>query len=271
MKRTIYFMLTALAVLAASCSGTPKSMQTETHIFADTTRYCATSLSIELPTGSGAAESLIRDSLVAFLDGDVRRLGDGTALAGLKAYTTDNQEYAGCVEYYGKALSAALDSIAASDDPHYPWECSIGVSLTSQTESYAVFNCSDYLYMGGAHGGITGSGPHTFNLRTGKPVRKFISDAALMPLQDELKKGLLRYFSECGEELTENQMFEQLFIEDGIIPLPEYSLAPADSGLTFTYKEYEIAPYAVGMPSFTIPFEALEPFLTPEAREILAR
>ena len=37
----------------------------------------------------------------------------------------------------------------------------------------------------------------------------------------------------------------------------------------FTYQQYEIASYAAGMPEFTIPFEDLFPYLTPEAKALV--
>jgi hypothetical protein len=36
----------------------------------------------------------------------------------------------------------------------------------------------------------------------------------------------------------------------------------------FVYQQYEIASYAVGMPSFTVAYDKLLPYLTPEARKV---
>ena len=66
-----------------------------------------------------------------------------------------------------------------------------------------------------------------------------------------------------------DELKESLFIEDGFIPLPSWPLYPSDEGLNFVYHQYEIASYAEGMPSFTVPYADIEPFLTPAARELL--
>jgi hypothetical protein len=39
--------------------------------------------------------------------------------------------------------------------------------------------------------------------------------------------------------------------------------------VTFVYQPYEIAPYAVGMPAFTIDFKEIRPYLTVTAQKLL--
>ena len=60
-----------------------------------------------------------------------------------------------------------------------------------------------------------------------------------------------------------------LFIDDRFIPLPSWPLYPSGDGLAFIYQQYEIASYADGMPSFTIPYADIEPYMTPEAKALL--
>lgn len=38
--------------------------------------------------------------------------------------------------------------------------------------------------------------------------------------------------------------------------------------MIFEYQQYEIAPYAAGMPSFKVHVNEVKPFLTPEARKV---
>ena len=61
------------------------------------------------------------------------------------------------------------------------------------------------------------------------------------------------------------------FMENGIVPLPSWTPYPGEDGLVFVYQQYEIASYAAGMPSFVIPYDRIQPFLTEEARRILSR
>ena len=59
-------------------------------------------------------------------------------------------------------------------------------------------------------------------------------------------------------------------IDGDIIPLPSWNPYPdGKGGLVFTYQQYEIASYAEGMPSFTIPVKEVVAFLSEDARRLL--
>ncbi|MCQ2145045.1 MAG: DUF3298 and DUF4163 domain-containing protein [Bacteroidales bacterium] len=268
-KRSLFIPILAASLLAASCAGVQEDFRTETISFADSTKYCSTTLSIELPSGLSPAESLIRDTLVAYLDRETRFVSYEDNKPQFESFAGDRSEVGECVEHYGKGLAVSANAIAAKEESYYPWEYQINIARTYETDRYVVFDCSNYIYLGGAHGGVTGAGPQTFDKATGVKVQKFITDSALMPLQQEFKKGLMQFFGETEEVQSEEQMMEFLFIEDGIIPIPSHQPAPCAEGLTFTYQQYEIAPYASGMPSFTLPFEVVEPYLTAEAKALL--
>lgn len=259
--------LFAAAMLLASCAGTSGGFRTECASFADSTKYCTTIMNVELPSGDSKAESLIRDTLVAYLDRECRNAGYREEEAQIESY--NGNDVKDCVDHYGKILACELNALATADESYYPWEYNIGISISRKTDKYVVFNCSNYVYLGGAHGGVSGAGPMTFSLATGEKIRHFIKDSALMPLQAELRKGVLSYFRECEEDMTEEDMMGQLFIEDGIIPLPAMQPEPSDNGLILTYQQYEIACYAAGMPSFCLPYELVAPYLTEEAKSIL--
>ena len=71
--------------------------------------------------------------------------------------------------------------------------------------------------------------------------------------------------------MAEEEMRERLQIEGDLIPLPAWTPYPTAEGLCFVYQQYEIASYADGMPSFTLPVDDVQAWLTPEARAILNR
>ena len=60
-----------------------------------------------------------------------------------------------------------------------------------------------------------------------------------------------------------------LQIEGEIIPLPANQPYLTPKGVAIEYKQYEIACYAAGMPSFVIPYDKARPFMTPEAKALL--
>ena len=69
--------------------------------------------------------------------------------------------------------------------------------------------------------------------------------------------------------MSEEELKEHLQLEGDLIPLPAWTPYPTADGLCFVYQQYEIASYADGMPAFTLPFDEVQPYLTPEARAIL--
>ena len=57
--------------------------------------------------------------------------------------------------------------------------------------------------------------------------------------------------------------------ESTTIPLPNTPPALTDKGISIIYQQYEIAPYAAGLPSFYIPYDKAADILTPAAKELI--
>lgn len=70
---------------------------------------------------------------------------------------------------------------------------------------------------------------------------------------------------------NDEQLLDMLTIEGGIdqLPLPFYDPCLTSEGFVFCYQQYEIAPYAMGMPAFTVSYEKILPYLTDEAKSLL--
>jgi len=79
--------------------------------------------------------------------------------------------------------------------------------------------------------------------------------------------GLKKYF-EVGtdEELSEHLLID---LKTGLLPPPETNPVFGKDGVTFTYQQYEIAAYAYGMPSVTVPYAAIRPYLSATAASLL--
>lgn len=85
--------------------------------------------------------------------------------------------------------------------------------------------------------------------------------------------GLKQYVESTGQKVNDDkQLAEVLFINNDVnyLPLPETPPYLTEKGMAFIYQPYEIAPYAVGSISFTIPYENLKPFLTETVNKLLA-
>lgn len=295
--KKIHTMLIALMglVIIALCSACDKTceqgLKTETVTMADSAKYANLTMKVELPMGSDAVSQAIRQQLITILG---ERLTHVTSFEGEQFYApftgnTNNAEE--MMGYYCKNTMSLLDSLATSDAndriryimedeelseeekanriAEIPgWEYEYRLELVADTTNYIVFLSQDYLYMGGAHGGVGGDGDLTFDKETGKLVKEFLNPACVADIQPLLIEGLLSYFAVEDEQITEDELFDILQIEGRQIPLPSFAPYPTKDGLVFVYQQYEIASYAVGMPSFTVAYDKLLPYLTPEARKV---
>lgn len=153
----------------------------------------------------------------------------------------------------------------------------IRLNKEAETDSYVTYHCFSYVYLAGAHGSTI---ERSFNIvkATGKKLSQVVDTARVKDLQPILRKGVLSYLNqqsgnesqtENEEQITDAQLNDYLFIENGIIPLPSSSPYLAKDGVHFIYQQYEIGPYVMGLVSFTVPLEKIKPYLTGEALKLL--
>ena len=153
----------------------------------------------------------------------------------------------------------------------------IRLNKEAETDSYVTYHCFSYVYLAGAHGSTF---ERSFNIvkATGKKLSQVVDTARVKDLQPILRKGVLSYLNqqsgnesqtENEEQITDAQLNDYLFIENGIIPLPSSSPYLAKDGVHFIYQQYEIGPYVMGLVSFTVPLDKIKPYLTGEAQKLL--
>ena len=82
-----------------------------------------------------------------------------------------------------------------------------------------------------------------------------------------IRDGLKEYW----EVKTDEELDDMLMDKDNfsVRPLPDCPPLFEKKGVTFVYNQYEIAPYATGLPSFTIPYEKLVPFMNATAKKLI--
>ena len=295
MKTMRKIFAVGLAVLAAAAcrpSG-GKDLQTETVNYEDSTAHADLSIQAELPVaGQGAAADRIRASLTEVMDGQLSHIGSYEEERLFPAFEGDFSKTESLVMYYrDKALEAIgqlsqedyderVNSIEENDgltdgqrkeilDEMPGWEYDFSLLKDRETDRYVVFLSQDYVYLGGAHGGVVGRGGLTFDKKEGALVEKMVDSANLDAVQPLLRKGLSQYFSDNEMEVAPEELDNILFLETGVIPFPAWTPYPSEEGLVFTYQQYEIAAYAAGMPEFTVPYADILPYLTPEAKALL--
>jgi len=164
----------------------------------------------------------------------------------------------------------------------------VRVFKLEEGEGYITYLSNSEGFMGGAHGYATSTGV-TFSKKSGQQIgyhtkynqqtEKFeIREQTLFsnPQSDELsqliKEGVRSYFQEFDTEVIDDEKLkDQLLSVDDVnhIPLPANAPIFTKKGLSFTYQQYEIAPYAAGMVNFDIAYDKVRPFLTAEAQALI--
>ncbi|MBR4166715.1 MAG: DUF3298 domain-containing protein [Bacteroidales bacterium] len=271
----------ALLLFAAVSCNHKNDLRAEIHDYSDSTAHSYLKVHIELPVPAKGVQSAIRGQLVNLLDERLSHItsyeqerfyppyeGDSDDTGKLLAYYQDRS-----LEIIGKMSQEDADERAKySEDDGWDapaWEYDFSLGKIVETEGYAVFQSQDYIYMGGAHGGVTGAGYLTFDKNDGHLVDPVIDPSQAEAMQPILVKGLTSYYEGFGETISPEELKDHLMIDGDIIPLPSWNPYPdGKGGLVFTYQQYEIASYAEGMPSFTIPVEEVVAFLSEDARRL---
>ena len=156
-----------------------------------------------------------------------------------------------------------------------------------ETDTYVTYMRTSEGYTGGAHGYFLAAGK-TFRKSDGKSfgykmeynraTEKFdITEQTLFKKSSSpqlyriIKEGAKRYFKDCEVTITnDEELAENLQVEDvNRIPLPSSPPYFTKDGLCFTYQQYEIACYAVGLVSFTVTYDKIRPLLTEEAAALI--
>lgn len=159
-------------------------------------------------------------------------------------------------EYQNANIARAEDN--AQDMEEAVMDNSFGISNSTQSAfsgfaykdaRYISFVQSEYEYWGGAHGMPYWVG-FTFDLQTGDEL--FLPDI-VDNSEEELKEIVTRYFEEMINQAPEN------FWDDAVDTVNETagfesSFYLTEEGITFYYGPYDLACYAAGFQSVTIPY-----------------
>lgn len=255
------------AIAFASCTESEKAvaneeLKTDSIKYEQKTKDTEVSLKVDFPTsGNPTLTNIIAEYISEQLGGTYA----GTLTQGDSI-----------LNYYGQAqrdsLMAERQDMGATPMP-YLYSCDI--KKDAETDKYVTYTCYTEIYLGGAHGSHMVEGT-TFRKADGRRfgydmLRNTDSDA----FHKLIKEGLIRYFN-TGTTLavkTDGELKNCLLVEDDVnyLPLPRTAPYLSKDGMTFIYQSYEIASYAAGMPTFTIPFDQVKPFLTETAKKMLGQ
>ena len=193
-------------------------------------------------------------------------------------YGGDIHEGQSLVDFFGKyGMEKMMSEVAAAEAdslPIFGMSNDLKVIQLYHTDKYITMTVGYYVFLGGAHGGFSCSGS-VFRKSDGHEMGWDIIDltkkSQLIAL---IQKGLLSYFSVNDE----NELFESLLLlddpdtaqdESAELPLPAMAPYFTPEGVCFVYQQYEIAPYAAGLPTVVIPFEQMRPLLSNDGLSLL--
>ena len=134
-----------------------------------------------------------------------------------------------------------------------------------KTDTYVTFSSNNYVYLGGAHGGTSVSDA-VFSLKTGEQFgwNMFVADS-LPALKEIIKNDLMtEYFKSKDAE----DFRDALLVNPDTLPLPSSSPYFLADGVHFVYQQYEIAPYAAGMPGCVVPYSRVMDMFTPAVKDL---
>lgn len=183
-------------------------------------------------------------------------------------YKGDRGGLQAMIDYYGEAHTDSLRSILKDGVPDYA-ELNYEATMDKIYESDKVvtYTLTTYLDFGGAHP-LTRETGATFSKEDGKLMTwDIVRSDRKAELNDVLKDMLKTYFDAGSDRKLAD--FLQGVKSVSELPLPSTSPYMTEKGYVVIYQQYEIAPYAMGMPGDTIPYNTLSPCLTEEAQKLI--
>ena len=178
------------------------------------------------------------------------------------------------VGYYADGTLAYLkQTLEGMQDEGIDWtptlEYDLSITKMADTTRYVSYEMKAYVFLGGAHGSSSYRVVHIAK-PSGKVIELTVDTLQTKALQPLLRKGVISYFHEMGErDVDDSNLDEHLLLMGDPIPVPACASYLAPDGVHFVYQQYEIAPYAVGLVSFTVPYAEIKKYLTPEARQLI--
>ena len=291
-SRYSFLAFAALCLLMVTGCNNPQHIRTKTYNYYSEKPHANLSMMVDMPVSTDGPAGEIRKGIIDIMDSQMSTVALYEEGRLFPKYSGDYSKTVPMIRYYLRSAGEAIKTRADADFEERAgyikedkdlteeqkkeyiedipgYEYNFQLTKESEAKNYVVFLSEDYVFTGGAHGGVTGQGSVTFDKRSGQRFSNFIKPGSLDAMQGLIVKGLVEYFADADGTVNENNLSDYLFLEGTTIPFPAWTPAPTKEGLCFTYQQYEIAAYAAGMPSFTIPYSEVRPFLTAEAIDLL--
>lgn len=252
-----------LLILAGCKTQAPESaaLQMDTAVYADSTATHICRVSIEYPAN---ANDHLKQNFGEYVS---ESLGD--------AYAGSVLQPDSMALYYGTTMKDSLESMSKElrslGSTAFQLSSDVKFTKVYETPQLVSFERDAYSFSGGAHGSHSVTGI-TFRKSDG---RRFGTDMLINTAEgafaELIKNGLKGYFSRNGQKVATDDDLNNclLGVHAYDLPLPQFPPYLTQKGVTFVYQQYEIAPYAAGIPTFTIPYDKIKPYLSRAVRNAL--
>ena len=220
---------------------------------------CISTIAVEFPTkGNPYLLNSIREWIIDWTyANDSISIEDPTSI--MKDYNSNTLK-----ELVSDAEDRIEDGTTGLDEREYVQE--MNIKKIYEDDLFVTYIVTTYSYMGGAHGGATGWGT-TFRKSDGKVLDHIFRNDKQTEVQDMITKELQKLFEvNSWEELKEH-----LFVDEYAtnVPMPQGDPYIDNDSIVFTYQQYEIGAYAIGMPGAKIAIKDLRPMLAPSFLKLL--
>lgn len=231
-------------------------------------KVCLAEIEMDYPVNG---PQYLIDSLRNFLSNELYKsclICNSDEIIDHSIYKGDLQNGAAMAKFYTQACFKKLKLDAYQDRSDIQLEHNIGIEKQYEDSKVITYCTSGYAYLGGAHGMAWQYGS-MINKADGRVINDYIIDSTkVKTMQPLLEKGLKEYFKGADSPVN-GDVREMLQIESDLIPLPSNNPYFTKDGVTFVYGQYEIGAYAIGMPTFTIPYKDIYAYLTPQIKKLL--
>ncbi len=244
-------------------------------------------ISVDWPAGEQGA---LADSVRHYISGQLAIMPFDEEKLKVRIYDDGETAVRNAAAIHHDAMTAMWKSMLDDGWPGgMPFNYYLRVEKEYETERYVTYTSTSEGYSGGAHGFAKSTGI-TFRKSDGKRIgysadydtekeryviknQTLFADASAKGLAALIKEGVKSYFGNFDVPVTNDAQLKELLIGiDNVnrIPLPANPPYFTKDGLSFTYQQYEIAAYAVGLVGFTVPYDKVRQFLTKDAQEMIA-
>ena len=147
---------------------------------------------------------------------------------------------------------------------------SVSITKLAEGNDWVTFQFVNDVFQGGAHGSHLVFG-QTFRKSDGRRIGwDIIRQSPEDGLQELMRKGILEYMRGDNDKLTEEEAMDMLDESAKYyLPMPQCPPIFTEEGILFLYNQYEIAPYALGLPQFILTWEKVMPYLNVTAKRMI--